>query len=186
MEGWLARVEKTPSGCWIWRGKKGRGGYGQYGSPEPGWPAANPATHRYGYEHLVGPIPPGLELDHLCHTRDLNCRGGETCQHRLCVNPEHLEPVTHADNMKRGRLVENRLRRLLATTHCPKGHALTPENTFGLSQCRLCKNARIKILDRQHALVLDPCGVVSYLGNACLRTRGHEGRHHGQIYAHKG
>lgn len=59
-------------------------------------------AHRVSYEIHVGPIPPGLQLDHLCHTRDLGCAGGRGCMHRRCVHPYHLEPVTNRENAARG------------------------------------------------------------------------------------
>lgn len=80
-----AQVDKTaPDGCWLWTGatKNGYGAvYAAAGRSEP--------AHRVAYQLLVGPIPGGLVLDHLC--RD-----------RRCVNPEHLDPVTHAVNILRG------------------------------------------------------------------------------------
>lgn len=65
-------------------------------SPEREMPA-----HRAAYELLVGPIPEGLQIDHVCHSRDLACAGGWHDPHKACVNPRHLEPVTHAENMAR-------------------------------------------------------------------------------------
>ncbi len=59
-------------------------------------------AHRVAWERVNGPVPPGLELDHLCHTDDLHCSGGPTCMHRRCVNPDHLEPVTKSVNQRRG------------------------------------------------------------------------------------
>ena len=67
--------------CWLWTGPKYHNGYGQ---------ARGGRVHRLMYEALVGPIPDGLELDHLCRIRE-------------CVNPEHLEPVTRAENARRAR-----------------------------------------------------------------------------------
>lgn len=75
---------ETP--CWIWLLSKTLGGYGQVavGAGTMG------LAHRIYYEAKYGPVPAGLELDHLCGVRE-------------CVNPEHLEPVTHAENTRRGR-----------------------------------------------------------------------------------
>jgi hypothetical protein len=77
------------------------------------------------YRHLVGPIPAGLDLDHLC----LN---------RRCCNPEHVEPVTRSENVRR------ELARRWATlpTHCKNGHEWTPENTVHLPKQRRCKACR--------------------------------------------
>lgn len=48
-------------------------------------------------------MPKGYELDHLCHTKDKICKGGKTCLHRKCVNPEHLQLVTQAENIRNSR-----------------------------------------------------------------------------------
>lgn len=102
------RVDKNgPGGCWQWTGYL-HGGYGRYGRG-PGTRLA----HRIIYEHLVGPVPKGLDLDHLCRNRG-------------CVNPEHLEPVTHRENVMRGEGIAAQGAR---QTHCINGHEYTPENT---------------------------------------------------------
>lgn len=102
-------------------------------------------VHRHIYLTVVGPVPEGMVLDHICHTTDLNCPGGTACLHRRCVNPRHLEPVTAVENNLRGR-------GLSATNffkvECVRGHPFTPENTMltkrrrsdGLPQrqCRQC------------------------------------------------
>jgi hypothetical protein len=72
--------------CWEWTGTKLPTGYGKLSVNQH-----KIYAHRYAYELLVGPIPEGLELDHLCRNRP-------------CVNPDHLEPVTHAENNRRARL----------------------------------------------------------------------------------
>ena len=74
--------------CWLWTGSRDGKGYGYYSWQEPGKGARIASAHRTAYELLVGPIPEGLELDHLC-------------RNTLCVNPDHLEPVTHQVNMTR-------------------------------------------------------------------------------------
>ncbi len=83
---WWARVDKNgPGGCWIWTGALYWTGYGQF--PESIGKTAT--AHCWGYQRFVGPIPDGLELDHLCRVR-------------ACVRFDHLEPVTHGDNVRRG------------------------------------------------------------------------------------
>lgn len=74
-------------GCWRWQGQKNRFGYGQL-NVEVGGKRMCLRTHRVSYEAYVGPIPDGLEIDHLCRVRD-------------CANPEHLEPVTRSENVRR-------------------------------------------------------------------------------------
>lgn len=82
-----AKVDRRGSDeCWPWTGAKLQHGYGHLKVGE-----SYPPAHRVAYELLVGPIPEGLQIDHLCRVRD-------------CVNPAHLEPVTNAENGRRGRM----------------------------------------------------------------------------------
>ena len=76
-------------------------------------------VHRVVYELTVGPIPKGLEIDHLCHVRD-------------CIEIAHLEPVTHAENIRRRRPGS---RRPPPPDRCPRGHLFTPENTLWTRRC---------------------------------------------------
>ena len=88
--------------CWEWIGARSSGGYGQFhiGSRTDG-SKRMVGAHRLAYEALVGPIPDGLESDHLCHN-DSGCLGEPTCPHRACVNASHIEPVTSSVNHQRG------------------------------------------------------------------------------------
>lgn len=87
-ERWSRLVaELGGDGCWVWTGAvNGGSGYGHFGNA-----GVTLSAHRFSYEHHVGPIPDGLQIDHLC-------------RNRLCVNPAHLEPVTAAENLARARL----------------------------------------------------------------------------------
>lgn len=88
------KVHIQPDGCWRWMASiYPHNGYGFF---------RNRRAHRIAYEIFIGPIPDGLQLDHLCHTYDDHCPGG-ICHHRLCVRPDHLEPVTNDENQRRGK-----------------------------------------------------------------------------------
>jgi len=119
--------------CWIWTKKIGRDGYGRFYLGRR-WLMA----HRFAWELLIGPIPEGLEPDHLCHTRDLSCPGGPTCIHRRCVNPDHLEAVTHRENMRRTPYIAAKV----AQVECINGHSYDDHNTRidtrGCRRCRTC------------------------------------------------
>ena len=123
IEGFLAKVIRPDSGgCWIWNGFLEKNGYGKFshgGRRE--W------AHRCSYRLFVGDIPPGRELDHLCGNPS-------------CVNPAHLEAVTHRENMKRSPHSAPDVHR--AKTHCPHGHPYTGENLHvyrGMRYCRECE-----------------------------------------------
>jgi hypothetical protein len=126
-----SRVDRSagPDGCWLHLGCLDEEGYASF--------YVNGRTvqaHRFAYEITVGPIPPGLHLDHV------KARG---CTHRNCVNPAHLEPVTPRENTRRS---ENFTAKHMRQTECLHGHAFTPENTIrnekGHRRCRTCMNAR--------------------------------------------
>lgn len=108
--------------CWEWQGLLRPDGYGSLTVAK-----CTKVAHRYAYELLVGPIPKGKTLDHLC-------------RNRKCVNPDHLEVVTRGENVLRGYGPTAMNAR---KTHCPKGHEYTPENTYSPKgtawrQCRKC------------------------------------------------
>ncbi len=114
------KVIKTET-CWIWVGYIDKIGYGVFGVN----PKSIGRAHRYSYELLVGPIPEGLEIDHVC-------------SNRKCVNPAHLEPVTHIVNVRRSKRIGWNMRE---KTHCPKGHPLSGDNVYrhnGRRHCRKC------------------------------------------------
>ena len=130
-----SRVDKRGSEeCWLWTGKLNQGGYAYLHA----WGRQNVGAHRVSYVLNVGPIPEGLHIDHLCRVRH-------------CVNPAHLEPVTMAENTRRGLLWEKCGGFQKSKTHCPQGHEYTSENTSlrkgkreGLYRrdCRTCHRAR--------------------------------------------
>lgn len=130
LERFWSLVDKTDE-CWLWTGRTDSGGYGQ-----TSWNGQSKRAHRVAYELSVGPIPEDRQLDHLCRNPP-------------CVNPDHLEPVTHQENMRRGLHGE-------LTTHCPAGHPYDDDaNTYrpaGTAQrrCRAClREHRARFRERQ-------------------------------------
>jgi len=127
-----ARPELGP--CWIWTSNVNRSGYGKFL-----FEGRHRVAHRLAYELLAGPIPAGLELDHLCHVATECPAPGPECPHRACVNPAHLEPVTRPENNRRSASPSalNDLK-----THCNEGHEFDLFNTYftpdGRRVCREC------------------------------------------------
>ena len=129
------KVDKSaPGGCWVWLASTFANGYGQFSVLGQVFKA-----HRWAYQALVGPIPEGKQLDHLCHTHDASCAGGDSCRHRRCVNPAHLEPVTARVNTLRGDTLPAFN---AAKTECKWSHPFDAGNTRytkrGARVCRTC------------------------------------------------
>ena len=116
-----------PLGCWEWLGAKARG-YGHFNAGDKRYTSA----HRWAFETLRGTIPDGLQLDHLCRNRS-------------CVNPDHLEPVTQEENIRRGYGISAAN---AEKTHCPQGHPYNEANTYrpkrGGRQCKECSRMRTR------------------------------------------
>jgi hypothetical protein len=119
---WSTVTPDESSGCWKWTGRLDKSGYGRFDHGR--------LTHRVAYELLIGPIPEGLVIDHLCRVR-------------ACVNPSHMEPVTQATNVERGSRAQQ--------THCLHGHPFDAENTYirpdsgrGCRACNRMAAARCK------------------------------------------
>lgn len=148
-ERWKDLYEVTALGyltpCWLWNGRIGVQGYGRIKDRRKATGVTEPLAHRFVYEQVVGPIPPGLSLDHRCHNIDKACNSGPSCVHRRCVNPDHLEPVSTETNLFRGRTPASIN---AAKTHCIHGHEFTPKNTNigrdGKRQCRACMARRTR------------------------------------------
>lgn len=156
------------NGCWIWRGSMDSRGYGRVAAGRRGH---HFIAHRWVYEQHRGPIPDGLELDHLCRVK-------------RCVNPDHLEPVTHRENMRRGAgwAGENARK-----THCKRGHEFTPENIYwnsgGTRSCQKCIRirslARSRELDQRDAKRRDKA-IRSVVGKTFQEWRPSGGKSKGQ------
>lgn len=115
---------REDDGCWIWSAGRVSAGYGVFWAD-----GKTRLAHRLAYEEMVGPVPDGLHLDHLCRRTS-------------GVNPWHLEPVTARENVIRSDGPTMTARRHAATTHCKWGHEFTPDNTYrqrnGGRTCRAC------------------------------------------------
>lgn len=120
------RVQKDPNtGCWLWTGTiNSTTGYGTISVD-----AEVRSAHRLSYELHIGPIPAGLQIDHLCRVRH-------------CVNPDHMEPVTQRENLLRSPIAPAGVN--ARKTHCPQGHPYSEENTIWQRSrrgrlCRICQ-----------------------------------------------
>lgn len=119
------KVRVEANGCWIWTAATSRHGYGNF------WVRGSMRlAHRISYVNLKGIIPFGFDIDHLCKIKP-------------CVNPDHLEAVSHKENVRRGDLRKVSPKRAQCRTHCKHGHKFTPENTYTRSnrtgrECRIC------------------------------------------------
>lgn len=116
------------TGCWLWQRSKNREGYGR--TNRGGHNGQGIVAHKLSYETFVGPIPQGMQLDHLCRNRS-------------CINPDHLEPVTPKENIRRGTGHGKE-------TNCPAGHEYNESNTYfekigGNRHCKVCDRDRKRV-----------------------------------------
>ena len=157
-ERFWRKVNKTET-CWLWTGSLKAAGYGRLRVGE-----AYVGAHRYSYELHVGPIPAGLQLDHLCRTP-------------ACVNPAHLEPVSCRENVRRGvsPAAVNARREECLHGHALSGYNLIWEGTHRL--CRICANAKQRRRTAQKKVREVPEGMhgtevsYSYRRCRCLECR---------------
>lgn len=134
------------TGCWNWtacsmasrpkgKPKQTKWTYGFFSKKLPNGKRKLMPAHRYAFELHRGPIPEGLELDHLCRST-------------LCVNPAHLEPITHRENIRRGYALKP------LVTHCKHGHEYSASNTYWklrpggtrTRECRICRKSQLTAL----------------------------------------
>lgn len=125
----LSKIIVDANGCWNWQGatfKKVNGLYSQIRMTFGYKKHALRYAHRVSYEYFKGKVAEQLELDHLC-------------RNTLCINPEHLEPVTHTENMRR--------RPDINKSHCKHGHEFNSTNIYvnpkGVKECRECRRSRV-------------------------------------------
>jgi len=135
-----AKTDKTPGhgpwgDCWLYTGTLDECGYGKVRHN-----GVKRGAHSVSYEVNIGPIPKGLEIDHLCRVRN-------------CVNPAHLEPVTHAENMRRSPM-QGVMQK--AKTHCPQGHPYAGDNLYihkNRRSCKICQRAKKVRWELRHPAV---------------------------------
>jgi hypothetical protein len=129
----------APDGCWLWTSGVSTKGYGQFHIRAGKGSYKNVLAHRFSYELAQGPIPEGLELDHLCRQRS-------------CVNPYHLEAVTQKENLSRG---EGACAKNARKTFCVNGHKFDESNTLYNKKgraCRTCVNKNTREYRRKKKL----------------------------------
>jgi len=138
LDRYLAKVDMSagPDECWPWTASTNDGGYGLFWNGE-----RLVRAHRFAFQ-LAHDREADGDVDHTCHN-DSGCRGGDTCQHRRCCNPFHLEDVAHRENVRRGEAGKQSAPWKVACIH---GHDYTPENQYidptGHQRCRTCAQNR--------------------------------------------
>ena len=124
-------IPEPNGGCWLWMGYINRKGYGNFR-----FEGRSQLSHSAAYKIFVGPILAGFEIDH-------------KCRQRSCVNPDHLEAVTHQTNLLRGDTI---VARHAVKTHCSKGHPFDEANTLierGGRKCLTCKRHYVRLWHRR-------------------------------------
>jgi len=150
-----SKVIALPSGCWEWQSAKSVKGYGLFTlPPKTRRVHKSQRAHRIAYELLIGQVPDGLTLDHLCRNPS-------------CVNPLHLQPVSIRDNILRG---NGHTAQNARKTHCPQGHPYDMFNAYQIPSggrgCRICRTSgHRRLTDRRRS------------ARAIARIPGKEGEH---------
>lgn len=132
----------SKNGCWAWRNPNNGTGYGEFW-----WARKRYLAHRFSYEHFVGPIPDGMQIDHLC-------------RNRACVNPYHLRVMTLQENVLSGIGITAVNKK---KTHCLRGHEFTETNTYFASNghrgCRICRDKSSRESQKKPKPSTFPCVV---------------------------
>lgn len=139
----IDRIEPQNNGCWHYPAKLNAKGYA---ATRIGWPVTKAIlVHRLSWIYFKGDIPEGMVIDHLCHDPAI-CEGGNSCKHRRCVNPDHLQVVTSSENSKKT------VRLMKFRTTCVNGHLLK-DNLYTYSRgsaCHTCKKEQSKMNNRKY------------------------------------
>lgn len=141
-------IPEPNTGCHLWMGALNENGYGRV------WHEGGAKqAHRVAFEEANGPVPNGMDVDHRCHMR-------------ACVNPAHLEAVSHQENCRRAKA---------RVTHCPHGHDLAKTgyiNSRGNRSCHVCAKSRSRQWARKKRLGLLACLALVVL--LPIRAEAHE------------
>lgn len=138
----MRQVSPEPnSGCWLWLAGLNSTGYASVNVD-----GRRHSAHKLIYQLMIGPVPRGLDLDHLCRVRS-------------CVNPDHLEPVTRSENSRRGLTGNAAAIAQWLKTHCPQGHEYSTGNTYirttagrkPYRSCRTCHRNQVNESNRRRA-----------------------------------
>jgi len=143
----IDRIQPQENGCWWYPAVVNSKGYA---ATRIGWPVTKgEKIHRLSWIYYKGDIPEGMVIDHLCHNPE-TCEGGNTCEHRRCVNPDHLQLVSaEVNNAKTVRVLKYK-------THCKNGHELE-NNTYKYrsgkyvrAACHTCKKEQTRNNQRKY------------------------------------
>lgn len=153
----LIQLDET-TGCWNWLGRKTETGYGKLWADDQMWMA-----HRFSYAALIGPLPDGLESHHKCRNRG-------------CVNPWHLELVTHQKNCETD----------FTVTHCKNGHAYKDGEYYEIRNkdghvkrtCKICAKERAHAYHEQHRAEQNAKNMARYYANHELNKAAQRDRYH--------